>query len=54
MYKNTYFAPIEKTTDTRISPPPIKPNFGVKIGIKKRPADTNFFTPEAKKKCISQ
>ena len=50
MYKNTYFAPIEKTTETRISPPPIKPNFG----IKKRPADINFFIPEAKKKCISQ
>ena len=50
MYKNTYFAPIEKPTETRISPPPIKPNFG----IKKRPIDTNFFIPEGKKKCISQ
>jgi hypothetical protein len=50
MYKHTYFAPIEKTTETRISPPPIKPNFG----SKKRHADTNFFTPEAKKQCMSQ
>ena len=51
MFTNTYFAPIEKTTETRISPPPIKPKFSSEI--KKRSADSNFFTPEAKKKCIS-
>jgi hypothetical protein len=51
MFTNTYFTPIDKTTETRISPPPIKPRFG---SGKKRPADNNFFTPESKKQCISQ
>lgn len=50
MYKNTYFATIEKTTETRISPPPIKPHFDKK----KRPADNNFFIPDAKKQRIFQ
>ena len=53
MYKNTYFSPIEKTSESeiRISPPPIKPKFGSET--KKRPADNNFYTPLAKKQCIS-
>ena len=51
MFQTTYFTPIDKTTETRISPPPIKPRFG--SGKNKRPADNNFFTPEAKKQCIS-
>jgi hypothetical protein len=50
MYKNTYFAPIEKTTETRISPPPIKPNFS----IKKRPAEDILYHPMVKKQRIFQ
>ena len=54
MYKNIYFAPIEKATEIRVSPPPIKPNFGVKKRPVDADADTDFFTKEAKKQCISQ
>ena len=57
MYKNTSFVPIEQTTETRISPPPIKPNpiFGFSFGFSsKRPADTNIVSPQAKKQCRSQ
>ena len=48
---STLFTPIEKTADIRISPPPIKPFFGSRLN--KRHADSNFITPEAKKKRIT-
>ena len=51
MDKNNYFVPIEKTNDTRISPPPIKPNFYSRIN--KRPAEDILFHPMTKKQCIS-
>lgn len=47
MYKNTFFTPIEKTSDIRVSPPPIKPSFGSKSN--KRPADEPLQNPKIKK-----
>ena len=47
IYKNTFFTPIEKTSDIRVSPPPIKPSFGSKSN--KRSADEVLENPKTKK-----